>query len=93
LQSALPHGATLLGTILSLDKTCITSLSGDHVAHPLLISLANIHMDTRLKSSSNAFLLTALLPVVKFIHKNKRMRGVLQDRLIHHCLDIVLEPL
>ncbi|KAG1892950.1 uncharacterized protein F5891DRAFT_1197062 [Suillus fuscotomentosus] len=61
--------------------------------HPLLISLANIYMTTRLKSSSNAFLLTALLPVTKFVHKNKRMRGVLQDRLVHNCLNIVLEPL
>ncbi|KAG1844743.1 hypothetical protein C8R48DRAFT_617756 [Suillus tomentosus] len=93
MQSALPRGATLLGTILSSDKTCITALSGDRVAHPLLISLANIYMTTRLKSSSNAFLLTALLPVTKFVHKNKRMRGVLQDRLVHNCLNIVLEPL
>jgi hypothetical protein len=93
LKSALPHGATLLGVILSSDKTCITALTGDRVAHPLLISLANIHMNTRLKSSSNAFLLTALLPVPKFIHKNKRMKGVLQDRLVHQCLDIILEPL
>lgn len=63
------------------------------MAHPLLISLANIKMSTRLKLSSRAFLLTALLPVPKFIHKNKRMKGVLEDRLIHKCLDIVLEPL
>lgn len=68
-------------------------MTGDRVAHPLLISLANIHMSTRLKSSSNAFVLTALLPVPKFIHKKKRMRGVLEDRLIHECLNIVLRPL
>jgi hypothetical protein len=37
-------------------------------------------------------MLTALLPVPKFVHKNKRMRGVLGDRLIHQCLDIVLDP-
>jgi hypothetical protein len=71
LKSALPRGTTLLGTILSSDKTCITALSGDHVVHPVLISLANIHMATWLKSSSNTFLLTALLPVSKFVHKNK----------------------
>ncbi|KAG1859855.1 hypothetical protein C8R48DRAFT_774571 [Suillus tomentosus] len=71
MQSALPHGTTLLGTILSSDKTCITALSGDRVAHSILISLANIHMDIHLKSSSNAFLLAALLPVSKFIHTNK----------------------
>ncbi|KAG1808474.1 hypothetical protein EV424DRAFT_1574242 [Suillus variegatus] len=93
MQSALPGGATLLGTILSSDKTNISMMTGDRVAHPLLISLANIHMSTRLKSSSNAFVLTALLPVPKFIHKKKCMRGVLEDRLIHECLNIVLRPL
>ncbi|KAG1905725.1 uncharacterized protein F5891DRAFT_1125768 [Suillus fuscotomentosus] len=80
MQSALPKGATLLGTILSSDKTNISTMTGDRVAHPLL-------------TSSNSFVLTALLPIPKFIHKNKRMRGVLEDRLIHECLDIVLRPL
>jgi len=92
-QSQIPAGATLLGTILSSDKTNISVLAGDRIAHPLLISLANIKMATRLKLSSHAFLLAALLPVPKFVHKNKRMKGVLEDRLIHQCLDIVLEPL
>ncbi|KAG1773720.1 hypothetical protein EV702DRAFT_1243118 [Suillus placidus] len=93
MQSALPPGATLLGTILSSDKTCITALTGDRVAHPLLLSIANIHMSTQSKSSLNTFILAALLPVPKFIHKNKKMRGVLQDRIVHQCLDVVLEPL
>ncbi|KAG2060014.1 hypothetical protein BDR06DRAFT_864915, partial [Suillus hirtellus] len=88
-----PQGATLLGTILSSDKTNISVLTGDHVAHPLLVSLANIHMNTRLKSSTNSFMLTALLPVPKFLHKNKRLHGILADRLVHQCLDIVLKPL
>lgn len=35
----------------------------------------------------------AFLPVVKFIHENKRMTGVLSDRLYHQCLDIVVDPL
>ncbi|KAG0703292.1 hypothetical protein DFH29DRAFT_998586 [Suillus ampliporus] len=72
MQSAIPSGATLLGTILSSDKTNITALTGDR---------------------SSSFVLTALLPVPKFIHKKKRMKGVLEDRLIHQCLDIVLDPL
>lgn len=92
-KSQLPPGATVLGTILSSDKTNISVLTGDRVAHPLLLSLANIKMSTRLKLSSHAFLLTALLPVPKFIHRKKRMKGVLEDRLIHQCLDIILEPL
>ncbi|KAG2750292.1 hypothetical protein P692DRAFT_20873234 [Suillus brevipes Sb2] len=50
-------------------------------------------MSTRLKTSSNSFMLTALLPVPKFLYKKKCMRGVLEDRLVHQCLDIILEPL
>ena len=92
-KSQLPTGATLLGTILSLDKTNISVLTGNRVAHLLLISLANIKMETRLKLSSHTFLLATLLPVPKFVHNNKRMKGVLEARLIHQCLDIVLEPL
>ena len=92
-QSQIPAGATLLGTILSSDKTNISVLTGDRVAHPLLISLANIKMATRLKSSSHSFLLAALLPVPKFVHKNSRIRGILESHLIHQCMDIVLEPL
>ncbi|KAG1854224.1 hypothetical protein F4604DRAFT_1548845, partial [Suillus subluteus] len=88
-----PNGTTLLGTILSSDKTNISALTGDRVMHPLLISLANISMKTRAKMSSDSFLLTALLPVPKFIHKNKHMRGLLEDHLIHQCLDIILKLL
>ena len=69
-QSQIPVGATLLGTVLLSDETNISVLTGDRVAHPLLISLTNIKMATQLKSSSNSFLLATLLPVPKFVHKN-----------------------
>ncbi|KAG2137454.1 uncharacterized protein EDB93DRAFT_1091181, partial [Suillus bovinus] len=46
MQSNLPSGVTLLGTILSSDKTNISMMTGNRVAHPLLISLANIRMST-----------------------------------------------
>ncbi|KIO08002.1 hypothetical protein M404DRAFT_23247 [Pisolithus tinctorius Marx 270] len=49
-------------------------------------------MSMHLKLSSNSFMLAALLPIPKFVHKNKRMHGLLEDRLIHECPDIVLEP-
>ncbi|KAG2752786.1 hypothetical protein P692DRAFT_20723352 [Suillus brevipes Sb2] len=92
-RSRLPDGATLLGIILSSDKTNITNMTGGRVAHLLLISLANIKMATRNKASSHAFLLTALLPIAEFLHPVKRMQSVLEARLVHQCLDIVLEPL
>ena len=91
-QQQIPAGGTLLGVILASDKTNLTTLCGGRVAHPLLLSLANIKMLTHLKLSSNSFMLMALLPVPKFTHKNRRLHSLLEDRLIHECLDIVLEP-
>lgn len=41
-QKRLPSGGTLLGVVLSSDKTTVTSMTGDRVAHPLLLSVANI---------------------------------------------------
>ncbi|KAF8440245.1 hypothetical protein L210DRAFT_3503959 [Boletus edulis BED1] len=93
MQSELPPGSMLLGVILSSDKTNITSMTGGCIAHPLLISLANIPMKYCNKASNHAFSLAVLLPITKFIHENSRIRTVLGDQLIHHCLDIVLEPL
>ncbi|KAI6145999.1 hypothetical protein BKA82DRAFT_32254 [Pisolithus tinctorius] len=39
------------------------------------------------------FMLATLLPIPKFMHKNKHMHGLFEDRLIHECLDIILEPI
>ncbi|KAG1783205.1 hypothetical protein EV702DRAFT_1191636 [Suillus placidus] len=73
LQEGLPDGATLLGVVLSSDKTKVSNLAGNRYAHPLLITLANIDPD--------------------FIHQVKHMHGVLADRLLHQCINIVIEPL
>ncbi|KAF8547018.1 hypothetical protein OG21DRAFT_1425668 [Imleria badia] len=66
---------------------------GSRVVHLLLISLANIKMGVRNKGSSHAFLLLALMPIAKFTYPNSQMCGVLNARLFHQCLNIVLEPL
>lgn len=92
-QKQLPPGAALVGIILSSDKTNISAMTGDRSAHPLLLSLANIKMDFRSKSSHHAYLLLALLPIPKFIHDKSKIRGVLESRLVHESLDIILEPL
>ncbi|KAI6023000.1 hypothetical protein BKA83DRAFT_4493100 [Pisolithus microcarpus] len=93
LQTQVPAGSMLCGIILSSDKTNITNVCGGKVAHPLLISLANIRMNVQNKASSHAFLLTALMPIVEFIHPIPRIRSVLEARLFHTCLDFILEPL
>ncbi|KAG2365996.1 hypothetical protein BDR07DRAFT_1256208, partial [Suillus spraguei] len=89
----LPQGAAVLGTVLSSDKSNITIMTGARVAHPLLLGLANIHMHTRMKLSSKAFMLMALLPIPQYLHLNQQMWGMLKDHLIHECLSIVLQPL
>ena len=66
---------------------------GNHQAHPLLISLANISADTRRKGSTNSYLLLALLPIPKFLHPNQRLCGVLADRLLHQVISIAVKPL
>lgn len=68
-------------------------MTGGRMAHPLLISLAGLDMNFRMKASNRAFMLLALLPVPKFIHTNSKICGVLEYRLIHKCLDFILAPL
>ena len=50
-------------------------------------------MDIRMKSSYHALSLIGLLPCPKFIGVKKSLRGVMENRLIHHCLDIICKPL
>lgn len=92
-QNKLASGATVLGAILSSDKTNISAMTGGRNAHPLLISLANISMEFRNKATSNSYLLLALLPIPQFIHSKKKVCSMLDARLYHRCLDIILEPL
>ena len=74
-QTFLPEGVTLLGITLSSDKTNITVMTGDWIAHLVLLSFANIHMDIRVKASNHAFILLALLPCPKFIIKDRAIRS------------------
>lgn len=91
-QSKLLPGATILGTILSSDKTNISALIGGRTVHPLLLSLANIDMECRMHSSNHAFVLLAILPEARFIAPEE-VQGVLGNRLFHECMDFVVEPL
>ena len=92
-QEALPQGATLLGVVLSDDKTNISVMSGNRMAYPLLISLANINAHLHNKASAHAYLLLTLLPIAKFTHKTTHVRSLLQDQLVHQALNVVLSPL
>lgn len=67
-------------------------MSGNRMAYPLLISLANIDPAIRSRISLHTYLLLALLPIPKFTCKDTRTRSLLHDRLTHQALHIVLEP-
>ena len=38
-------------------------------------------------------MLLTILPVPKFLHKNRRIHSVLKNHLIHECIDFIMEPL
>ncbi|KIJ58719.1 hypothetical protein HYDPIDRAFT_102103 [Hydnomerulius pinastri MD-312] len=73
----------ILGIVLSSDKTNISIVSGNHMTHPLLLSLANINKDICNKGSLHGYLLLALLPVTFFIHKKSHVCTLLSDYLFH----------
>ncbi|KAI6043359.1 hypothetical protein EDC04DRAFT_2562888, partial [Pisolithus marmoratus] len=52
LLDQIPNSAMLLGVVLSSDKTNILVMTGNRVAHLLLLSLANINSDIHSKGSS-----------------------------------------
>jgi hypothetical protein len=83
--------ATILGIIASSDKTALTSHTGGKVAHPVLLSLANIDMEVRNRASYHAFLLVSLLPIPKFYEAagDEKLLACIYHRMIHRCLDIV----
>ncbi|KAI6095337.1 hypothetical protein F5141DRAFT_1013486 [Pisolithus sp. B1] len=92
-QEVLLPGATLLGVVLSDDKTNISVMSGNCMAHPLLISLTNIDACLRSKSSMHAYILLTLLPIAKFTHGTTHIHSLLQDQLMHQAINVVLSPL
>jgi len=64
-------------------------MSGAQVMHPLLILLANIDSAFQSKALNHLFVLLAILPIPKFIKADKKVKGVLEDWLLHECLNLV----
>ncbi|KAG1722451.1 uncharacterized protein EDB91DRAFT_1240221 [Suillus paluster] len=58
-----------------------------------ILHLANIDPGVCAKGSLHAYISLALLPVAKFMHRNKHMHGVLADHLLHQCIDLIVELL
>ena len=92
-KNQIPNGTSLLGVVLSSDKMNISVMSGNRMAHPLILSGANIDADVRSKGSLHAHILLALLPIASFIHKTTHVHSLLSDRLVHEGFDFMLKPL
>lgn len=66
--------------------------TGGRSAYPFLISIANIKKAVRMKAWASAFLCAAYLPIAKFF-VDKRTQGILDKRLYHMAVDVIVDPL
>lgn len=66
--------------------------TGGRSSYPFLISIANIKKSVRMKAWTSAFMCAAYLPIAKFF-VDKETQGVLDKRLYHMAVDIVVQPL
>ncbi|KAI6098239.1 hypothetical protein EV401DRAFT_2148854 [Pisolithus croceorrhizus] len=92
IQDTLPEGATIIPVITASDKTPVTRHTGALKMHPLFLTIANIDSNVRMKATACAWRCVAFMPVIKFdVHPD--YQTILQARLWHKCMDIVMGKL
>ena len=63
-------------------------MTGDMEMHPLFLTIANINLDVRMKTTLHAWACVAYTPTPEFlVHPN--FQSVLEVRVWHRCVDIV----
>ncbi|KAG2746321.1 hypothetical protein P692DRAFT_20739544, partial [Suillus brevipes Sb2] len=77
---------TVLGTVLSSDKTNITTMTGARLAHPLLLGLAIIHM--KMSSVGGGHTQSGLK--IQDIHQIKYIKK--KDDFVIHGLSVLQNP-
>ncbi|KAG1876683.1 hypothetical protein DFJ58DRAFT_909883 [Suillus subalutaceus] len=92
IQNDLPIGATIVPIILASDKTPVTRQTGSLEMHPTFLTLGNIHSEVRMKATSHAWACIVYIPVPEYI-VNSEFCGLLEARVWHKCMDLVLEKL
>ncbi|KAF8579899.1 hypothetical protein K439DRAFT_1648365 [Ramaria rubella] len=93
LQQTLPPGITISPVILASDKTRLSQFSGDKCAWPVYITIGNIPKSTHCKPSLRSSILLGYIPVSKLTCFSKPLRSVMGQRLFHHCMRQILEPM
>ncbi|KIK22290.1 hypothetical protein PISMIDRAFT_102693 [Pisolithus microcarpus 441] len=92
IKDTLPEGATIIPIIAASDKTPVTRHTGALEMHPLFLTIANIDSNIHMKATACAWRCIAFVPVIKFeVHPD--YQTILQARLWHKCMDIVMEKL
>lgn len=84
-------GETLGLVLLSSDKTHLTVSQGDKQCHAVYLSCGNIRKSIRTKVGAHCWVMLAQIPLIKF--QNSKLQGLLANRLLHLCMDKVLQDL
>ena len=91
MQERIEPGETLGLVMLSSDKTHLTVGQGDKECHAVYLSCGNIKKSIRSKVGAHCWMMIAQIPITKF--ETPEHQGLLSNRLLHHCLDIILAGL
>lgn len=93
IQDALPPGATVVLVNASSDKLNLTHYSGDKVAWPIYITIANISKDVRRQISKHAMILIGYLPTTKLQCFKEDCRSAEIYKMFHKCLERIFQPM
>ncbi|KAG2040820.1 hypothetical protein BDR03DRAFT_1007982 [Suillus americanus] len=88
----LPVGATIVPIILASDKMPVTRQTGSLEMHPTFLTIGNIHSEICMKATLHAWVCIAYIPVPKYV-VNSEFSGLLEARVWHKCMDLVLQNL
>ncbi|KAG9086653.1 hypothetical protein FS749_003498 [Ceratobasidium sp. UAMH 11750] len=86
--------ATIALLIIASDKTNLSLISREQVASPVYLTIGNISKRIRRKLKARAQILIGYLPVEDFSDvKNEKERERLKGKLVHHAMEVLVEPL
>jgi hypothetical protein len=91
-QNLIPDDqATVIPVILSLDKTHLTTFSGNQKAHPVYVTVGNLPKHIHCQPSKRGRILIGYLPVPKLdCETNLDKRRAIKRQLFPHCLHDLL---
>ncbi|KIO21736.1 hypothetical protein M407DRAFT_45836, partial [Tulasnella calospora MUT 4182] len=92
-QEKLPRGATVAPVILALDKTQLSTFSGDKSAYPVYLTLGSIAKQVRRQPSRRATILLGYLPIPTLSCCSPVTQQLKGYEVFHACMARLLEPM